>query len=149
MLLLTASQYRWFAVDVPVFRLLLPSLAWLVATACRLVLTYVCILIQDLGHKSPTFSHATDVREVSAGCQRSLVADLGGRRREAWHVLGLGYREGRETGDKNRSSLENSTVHRRLHPFPMAAAFWHPLLWNTVSGCYTQGDFMIFARRAC
>lgn len=33
--------------------MLLLSLACLVATACRFVLTCVCILIQDLGHKNP------------------------------------------------------------------------------------------------
>lgn len=33
-----------------------------------------------------------------------------GGRREAWHVLGLEHREGRETGDGNSSSLGRVSV---------------------------------------
>lgn len=91
------------------FRLLLLSLACLVATA-DLFLLMSASWSRIWGTIKTTFIHYTDVREISAWCQRNLVADLGRCRREAWHVLGLEHREGRETADKTSSSLGEWSV---------------------------------------
>lgn len=65
----------------------------------------MCTLIQDLGHKKIPL-------QSWYWCERGLclVPGKSGGRREAWHVLGLEHREGRETGDGNSSSLGRVSV---------------------------------------